>query len=116
MYAKQGLRASQLEIKGAENCTECVGISVPWGANQQSRKDVLNMVMVYRPPRDPGSEADAGNTASLLQSLNSLEGNVVIFGDFNMPGIDWERAWSSSAGETMLLDMLGDKFWHQLAL
>ena len=114
MYSKQGLRASRLEIMGAEDCTECIGISVPWGNGDKSSGDTLKLVMVYRPPRDPGSEADDGNSARLIQSLSTLEGNVVVYGDFNMPGIDWERDWSSSAGETMLLDMLGDKFWHQL--
>ena len=38
-----------------------------------------------------------------------MEGNVVIFADFNMPDIDWERNWSSRAGDTMLLDLLGDQ-------
>ena len=70
--------------------------------------------MVYRPPRDPGSEADGGNTARLIQSLGTLEGNVVLFGDFNMQYIDWESNWSSRAGDTMLLDMPGDKVWHQV--
>ena len=54
-----------------------------WIHALRSGQDVLNMVMVYRPPRDPGSDADAGNY------LSRVEGNVVIFGDFNMPGIDW---------------------------
>ena len=31
-----------------------------------------------------------------------------------MPGINWDRAWSNCTGEKMLLDLLGDKFWHQL--
>ena len=35
-------------------------------------------------------------------------------GDFNLPGINWDRWWSASAGERMVLDTLGDMFWHQL--
>ena len=84
MYAKLGLQATKLVIRGAESCTECAGISVPWGGEGQS-KDWLKLVMVYRPPRDPGSEADGGNTERLMQSLGTLDGNVVVFGDFNMP-------------------------------
>ena len=114
LYARLGLQASHLVIKGAEDCTECVGISVPWGKGRQSYRETLKLVMVYRPPRVPGSDADDGNTARLCQSLSSLEGKVMIFGDFNMPSIDWERSWSDCAGETLLLDLLGDKFWHQL--
>jgi hypothetical protein len=109
MYAKQGLQATKLCIRGSEHCVECTGIS--WGGEGQS-KELLNLVMVYRPPRDPGSESDGGNTARLIQSLGTLDGNVVIFGDFNMPDIDWERNWSSRAGDTMLLDLLRDKFRH----
>ena len=100
-------------ISGAESCIECTGITVPWGGEGQT-KEWLNMVMVYRPPRVPGSEADEGNTSRLIQSLGTLEGKNVIFGDFNMPDIDWERNWSSRAGDSMLLDLLGDKFWHQV--
>ena len=113
MYAKQGLQGTKLVIRGADTCTECAGISVPWGGVGHTQ-EWLNLVMVYRPPRNPGSEADGGNTARLVQSLGTLEGNVVIFGDFNMPDVDWEINWSSRAGDTMLLDLLGDKFWYQV--
>ena len=114
MYARRGLQASQLVIQGADICTECIGISVPWGKGSQSSSELLKFVMVYRPPKVPGSEADNGNTDRLCQALRSLGGNVVIFGDFNMPGIDWDKAWSNCTGETMLLDLMGDKFWHQI--
>ena len=109
IYALLGLQASRFEIEGAENCTECAGISVPWGGGEE-----IKLVMVYRPPTKPGSDVDGGNTARLCKSLSSLEGKVVLFGDFNMPGIEWEREWSANSGETMLLDLLADKFWQQI--
>ena len=33
--------------------------------------------------------------------------------DFNLPGVDWD-SWSASEGESRVLDLLGDKFWHQV--
>ena len=80
------------------------------GKGKSICSELLKFVMVYRPPKVPGSEADNGNTDRLCQALRSLGGNVVIFGDFNMPGIDWDKAWSNCSGETMLLDLMGDKF------
>ena len=50
----------------------------------------------------------------MCQSLAKLEGNVVIVGDFNMKGIDWDLGWSASSGENMLLEVLQNKFWSQL--
>ena len=38
---------------------------------------------------------------------------MVIVGDFNFPGIDWDRWWSDNEGEQEFLSMLGDKFWTQ---
>ena len=71
------------------------------------------MVLAYRPPAPPGSATDNGNTARLMKTLAGLEGQVVIVGDFNFPGIDWDRWWSDNEGELEFLSMLGDKFWTQ---
>ena len=72
IYALLGLQASRFEIEGAENCTECAGISVPWGGGEE-----IKLVMVYRPPTKPGSDVDGVNTARLCQSLSSLEGKGI---------------------------------------
>ena len=98
-----------MNIDGSNSFTECVGISIPWG-----KGEVPKLVLVYRPPTTPGSEADNGNTLRMCEVLGKLEGNVLTVGDFNMRGIDWDIGWSASAGENMLLDLIGDKFWTQL--
>ena len=109
IYSREGLKASPLNIAGGNTFTECAGISIPWG-----RGEILKLVLVYIPPTAPGSEADGGNTVRMCEVLSKLEGNVVTVGDFNMKGIDWDLGWSASAGENMLLDLVGDKFWTQL--
>ena len=48
----------------------------------------MNIVLVYWPP---GSPADAGISARLCNLLRTLSGRVLVVGDFNMPGVDWER-------------------------
>ena len=60
------------------------------------------------------SEMDRGNTERLVEALRGIEGKVVICGDFNLPGVDWDRNWSASEGESRVLHMIGDKFWHQI--
>ena len=74
----------------------------------------LTLVLVYRPPRDPGSQADHGNTERLRELLKGLEGTVVTVGDYNLPGVDWDRSWSDSEGERLVVDTFSDKFWTQL--
>ena len=55
IYSREGLKASPLNIAGGNTFTECAGISIPWG-----RGEILKLVLVYRPPAAPGSEADGG--------------------------------------------------------
>ena len=50
----------------------------------------------------------------MCKALAMLDGSVVIVGDFNMKGIEWDLGWSASSGENMLLELLQNKFWTQL--
>ena len=68
---------------------------------------------MYRPPRLPFSEGDGDNTAKLCHMLKSLQGRVLVLGDFNLPGIDWQRLYSDSAGEKVVLDVIQSQFWTQ---
>ena len=79
-------------------------------------QEFLQVVLVYRPPRDPGSERDGGNTERLYNVLGSLQGNVVVVGEFNLPSIDWERNWAGVAREEGLIDLVENMFWVQHVL
>ena len=111
IYVREGVTAAELQLVGGEGVTECCGVTLPWG---RGRGEVLKVVLVYRPPVVPGSPADKGNTEKLCNMLRTLGGRVVVCGDFNLPGVDWARGWSPSEGERMVVDMVGDMFWHQL--
>ena len=111
VYVREGIPAAELQLDGGDTVTECCGISIQWG---RGRGESIKLVLVYRPPEAPGSQADGGNTARLCNLLRGLAGRVVVLGDFNLPGIDWDSWWSASAGERAVLDTFGDKFWHQL--
>ena len=111
VYVKEGIPASQLHIEGAEDVTECCGISIPWG---RGGGEDIKMILVYRPPVTPGSPGDRGNTERLCNLLRGLGGRVVTVGDFNLPHTDWDRGWSNCGGEMMVLDTFEDLFWHQL--
>ena len=34
-------------------------------------------------------------------------------GDYNLPGVDWDRNWSDKEGERLVVDTLADVFWTQ---
>ena len=40
IYGRPGLQASELEIRGAENVTECTGITVPWGSRGKALQTI----------------------------------------------------------------------------
>lgn len=107
LWCKRGIQARVVEVEGGEEVTEMLVVGVTWGQEE------LNLCLVYRPPRVPGSQSDMGNTTRMVEALRRLEGPTVLFGDMNIPKVDWERHWSPCAGETMVLDLLGDKFWTQ---
>ena len=109
MYVKEGIIAAELVLGGGDLVTECCGVTIPWGRGEE-----IKLVLVYRPPEIPGSPADGGNTDMLCSLLRSLGGRVVVLGDFNLPKTDWARGWSTCAGERMVVDTVGDMFWHQL--
>ena len=111
VYVREGIPASELQLEGGDLVTECCGVSIPWG---EGRGEVVKLILSYRPPVAPGSPADGGNMERLCRLLSRQAGKVVVLGDFNLPGIDWDRWWSASAGERMMLDTLGDMFWSQL--
>ena len=111
VYVKEGIPASELHLEGADQVTECCGISINWG---RGGGEVMKMVLVYRPPETPGGPGDGGNTERMCNLLRSLGGRVVVVGDFNLPHIDWDRGWSNCGGEMMVLDTMQDLFWHQL--
>ena len=90
-----------VEVEGGEDVTEMLVVRVTWGQEE------LNLCLVYRPPRVPGSQSDIGNTTRMVDARRMLQGPTVLFGDMNIPRVDWERHWSPCAGETMVLDLLG---------
>ena len=111
VYARDGIAAAELKLEGEDEVTECCAITIPWGGGGT---EVVKLILVYRPPETPGSQADKGNTERLCRLLRKQQGKVVICGDFNLPKVDWDRGWSNCAGERMVVDTLHDMFWHQL--
>ena len=116
IYAKTGLQAFECEIPGGESVTEITSIKLPWCRGVGGNQEFLHIVLVYRPPRAPGSQEDDGNTDRLYRVLEGLQGNVVVVGDFNMPSIDWDRNWAANAREDGLINLVENKFWEQHVL
>ena len=91
IYCRLDLNATELEDPCMNNFIECAGIQLPLGDQKTGGKsvDILNLILVYRPPRQPFSVSDSGNTEKLCFMLKSLKGKDLVVGDFNLPGIDW---------------------------
>ena len=116
IYAKIGLQAMHCPVPGENTVTEISSIKIPWGRGGGGNQEFLQVVLVYRPPRVPGSKEDGGNTEQLYKVLGGLNGNVVVVGDFNLPSIDWERNWAGNNREEGLVDLVENKFWSQHVL
>ena len=108
IYAKDGIYATQIVNKQFDGVTEMAGISIPW-----EKGESLSLVLVYRPPEVPGSEADQGNTDRLCKVMRELRVPQVCVGDFNLH-VDWERGYCPVKGEEMVLEIVQDLFWEQL--
>ena len=108
IYVRDGINAAKIDNEQFERVTEMAGITVPWG-----KGETLSLVLVYRPPVTPGSEADLGNTDRLCQVMRELKGPQVWVGDFNLH-IDWERGYAPIGGEEVVMQTVQDLFWDQL--
>ena len=107
VYCKTNLRASEFKSQEFDVFTESGGVILIWGGEE------LKCVLVYRPPREPFSRDDMNNTARLCAMLENLSGEVVVVGDFNMPGIDWQGLYSDKPGDRVVLEVIQGKFWTQ---
>ena len=58
IYAKMGLQAMQCVVQGEDTVTEMTSVKIPWGRGERGGQEFLQVVLVYRPPKDPGSEKD----------------------------------------------------------
>ena len=108
IYVRDGIHASQIVDKKFDTVIEMAGISVPW-----EKGESLSLILVYRPPEVPGSEADKGNTDRLCKVMRELKGPQVWIGDLNLH-IDWERGYSPVRGEEMFIETVQDLFWEQM--
>ena len=79
VYVKEGIPASEIQLEGADMVTECCGISIPWG---ERKGEVIKMILVYRPPEAPRSQADGGNTERLCNLLRRQGGEGGSYGGF----------------------------------
>ena len=67
IYCKASLKPAEYTGVGFKEFVECAGIELPWGQNE-----TLKIVLIYRPPRLPLSEADSNNTANLCHLMENL--------------------------------------------
>ena len=90
LYVHKTLISSELVILNSFNC-EVVGCNILLGKNKFS-----TFAVVYRSPSSSSVECE--EIAKVLSVLGSNE-TVVIMGDFNHPGINWENYASSNNEE-----------------
>ena len=100
--------SSQKPIKDPriDGINQAAGVQIAFDDTSKA----LNLILIYRPPRRPFSDADEDNTAKICSLINNLQGENIIVGDLNFAGIDWEALYSAIPGERTFLDTLNDKF------
>ena len=96
VYSKAGLQILKLDSGATfkQHCTFLV-------------KDII-FYLIYRSPSSPAS-----NLTNLADLVRGAEKNCVIIGDFNLPGIDWERGVATGHGKE-LLEAADNKLMSQL--
>jgi Endonuclease-reverse transcriptase len=101
VFAKAGMQILPLDT----HCTpsQHVGFTILTGT------DRINVILVYRPPKS--SVESFRNVADLIRRK---EANTVIFGDFNLPSIDWTNSVANNENLSDILEACYEKFVEQL--
>ena len=102
IYVRVDITAARYESSIIDSMIECDGVTIPWG----NKGEVLKVILAYRPPRPPGSDADNGYCDKFCDLMASLRSPAVIVGDLNFPGIDWNHLYASSAAEKRVVFFL----------
>jgi hypothetical protein len=74
-----------------------------------SNGEELNMTLVYRPPKQT-----AETHRMLADFIHSTKGNLILIGDFNIPGIDCKNGHARSASLHEILTACQDEFLEQM--
>lgn len=79
-------------LKYANNYCNCLVLDIP------SLKLIL--VVIYRPPDCPSNDfaTTINNVEKCINSVGNPTPNILMFGDFNFPRIDWNTETSQSGG------------------
>ncbi len=97
-YIKKALTAVKIEKQDADKC-DSVYVDIN---TERIRKFTIGTV--YRPPK-----LQAADDTALYEEINSVTQNkeVVIFGEFNCPSVDWNLMHGDQEGNR-LVDMVED--------
>jgi len=74
-----------------------------------TRSEKLHIVLIYRPP-----SSGLINLAELCKLIRDADENTIFIGDFNRPGIDWERETSKEAKAQEFLEAVVEGGLQQL--
>lgn len=102
VYAREGM------IIRSVKRTSPFNQSLSFQALAKNKNQSLNLTLVYRSPN-----SSQANDKDLFELIRDHEKNHLIVGDFNFPKINWNN-WSSDRKAEGLLDVMEDKFMHQL--
>ena len=108
VYVREDISASEFSSPDMEKFEECCGVEIDFGKTTGK----IKIILCYRPPAALFTN-DNGNGDNFTKMLDNLDKNVIIVGDFNMPGIEWDLLYSSSKGERTFIELFQKKFWTQ---
>jgi Endonuclease-reverse transcriptase len=101
VYAKTGTKILPLDTRS--DFTQHVGFTI------LTSTEKINVVLVYRPPKN--SDESFRSLADLIRNVGP---NTLLFGDFNLPNINWEAGTANGPGQIDILEACHEKFLEQL--
>ena len=108
VYAKNNLNISELNDLKLDKMNESVWLQIKLNGNLPN----VRLGIIYRPPN-----LSQENDLSLVREINHMlsgEENVIVLGDFNLPGIDWESYFSHCERENYFINCFLDNYLDQI--
>ncbi|XP_051789513.1 uncharacterized protein LOC127529574 [Erpetoichthys calabaricus] len=105
VYAKQDLNVSLLQLDDEPHRSEDM-----WLRLENIRERGLILGMCYRPPN-----SDSNFNTHLFSNIKkaSLQGDIIVMGDFNYPNINWDNLTDGGVQEQEFLEVINDSFLTQ---
>ena len=104
VYTREGVKIAPNKM-----CQEEFNQYCSFKVKGQTEDDEINIFLIYRPP-----SSSLENVENLCKLIQSAPRNSLFLGDFNFPGIDWQKNAANDFKSRIFLDQLVENDFTQL--